>query len=60
MGYQLNSVGDAYKAFEEFRYEDDTWLKKLLAVKLLDFLQHNKLDLDKSELLRAAECQIDI
>lgn len=58
IGYQLRSVADVYRILKEFRNENDIWLKKLLAVKLIDYLNTNKVDLDKSELLRATECQI--
>lgn len=58
--YQLKSVSEAYKVFEEFRNENDIWLKKLLAVKLLDYINKSKMNFDKSELLKAIECQIDI
>ena len=60
IGYQLKSVSDVYRILDEFRDENDIWLKKLLAIKLLDYLNNNKVDLDKSELLRAAECRIKV
>lgn len=56
---RIETIKDVYGILEEFRNENDIWLKKLLAFKLLDYLTNHKMDLDKSELLRATECRIN-
>jgi len=40
--------------------ETDIWLKKLCAKRLLDFDNFDKLNIDKEDLLKSMQCQIDL
>lgn len=57
---QINSIEDAEKVKKMFYVETDKWLKKKLALKLLDYKSTNEIDLSINDLLLSIKCRIDI
>lgn len=56
----MTTLDEATKAKEMFLLENDKWLKKLLALKLLEFDNLESLKLNKINLLDFTKWQIDL
>lgn len=56
----LTTISQANSLLTNFHLETDKWLKKIIALKLLDFKDIDKLNFDKSELIKATKCQIEL
>lgn len=56
----LTTLSQANSLLTEFHLETDKWLKKIIALKLLEFSELDKLEIDKNEIIKATKCQIDL
>src|ERR1035437_10406039 len=56
----LSSVSDAAYLYNMFWNEDDKWLKKILALRLLEFGIPDEVPLDNASLIRASTCQVEL
>jgi hypothetical protein len=56
----LTTVSQANSLLTTFRLETDIWLKKIIALKLLEFTEIDKINIDKNELIKATKCQIEL
>lgn len=57
---KLVSISDALEMKKWYLTEKDLWLKKLCAKRLLEFGNFNVLKINKEELLKLMQCQIDL
>ena len=56
----IKTFDEATRVKRMFLKEDDKWLKKMLAMKLLEFENLDLLDLNKRSLLESTQCQIEL
>lgn len=56
----LITLSQANSFITNFHLETDKWLKKLIALKLLEFIDIDKLNIDRNELIKATKCQIEL
>lgn len=57
---KLNSIEDIMEMKQWYLSEKDLWLKKLCAKRLLEYGNLDELKIDKEELLKLMQCQIDL
>jgi hypothetical protein len=56
----LSTVSNALVVHGMYKSETDKWLKKLLALRLLEFERIEEIQADKEDLIHASKCQIDL
>lgn len=57
---QLNTIANVLEIQQWYLIETDVWLKKLIAKKLLELEDIDTLKIDKTDLLKLMQCQIDL
>lgn len=57
---EINSILDALEMYQWYLLETNVWLKKLCAKRLLEYENLIDLAIDKEDLLRSMQCQIDL
>lgn len=56
---RVQSASDAMRVYSMFHIEQDRWLRKLLAQRLLEYAGIDELTVDIESLVAATQCQIE-
>lgn len=54
------SIKGLNKLYQKFISTEDKWIKKLLALRILDSMLISQVDFDLNELQKSTECQIKV
>jgi|GEM_PF-3004357 len=57
---RINSIEDVLEIKKWYRKETDIWMKKLCAKRLFEYGNFDTLKIDKEDLLKSMQCQIDL
>lgn len=57
---EILSTSDALKIYELYKIENDIWIKKLYATRLLESKYHIDLKISLEILLNSIQCQIEL
>ena len=60
-GFRIREkISDISELAELYYKETDIWLKKLCAKRLLEHENFDKLEINKEDLLKSMQCQVDL